>query len=251
MATATNPEDFNIVKSWNEALELAKGYQDQKLIEYYVDNMRSSEPWNKWKLSGKTEAQLSERETVFLLFLMIALADLKKDKIFILDIGGGNGYFAHVARKMLPHIELNWLILESEGCANAYKQFESVSNIRWTHELGNETTPDITIFSCSLQYLEKPFEVLDHAIAISRWLLLMRLPLTDEQINQVTVQKVYYEPHDFSWPCWFFSKELFLRRVSMKSTRKLGYRCLDESVLLKDQTIRLENYLISCDDNFA
>ena len=251
MATATNPKDFNVVKSWNEALELAAGYENQKLIQYYVENMRASEPWNKWKLSEKTETQLSEREIVFLTFLMTALADLKKDKVFILDIGGGNGYFAHVARKMLPHIQLDWLILESEGCANAYKQFESVSNIRWTHELGNETTPDITIFSCSLQYLEKPFEVLDHAIAISRWLLLMRLPLTDEQINQVTVQKVHYEPHHFSWPCWFFSKEQFLSRINMSATRRINYKCLDESVLYKSQTIRFENYLISRDNYFA
>ena len=251
MATSTNPEDFNIVQSWTDALNIATGYQKQKLIEYYVENMRSNEPWNKWKLLEKTEAQLSERETVFLTFLMTAISDLKKDKVSILDIGGGNGYFAHLARKMLPRIQLDWLILESEGCANGYKQFESVSDIRWTHELDSETRPDITIFSCSLQYLEKPFEVLDRAIAISRWLLLMRLPLTDEQINQVTVQKVHYEPHHFSWPCWFFSKEQFLSRIKMSTTRMLWYQCLDESVLFKDQTIRFENYLMSCDNNLA
>ena len=250
MATATNPEDFKVVRSWDDAVDIATGYENQKLIEYYVENMRSNEPWNKWKLSEQTEAQLSERETVFLTFLMTALSDLKKDKVSVLDIGGGNGYFAHLARKTLPRIQLDWLILESEGCANAYKQFESVSDINWTHELDNETKPDITIFSCSLQYLEKPFEVLDRAIANCRWLLLMRLPLTDEQINQVTVQKVYYEPHNFSWPCWFFSKEEFLSRINMKATRKLGYQCLDESVLLNDQTIQFENYLIFCDDNF-
>jgi len=251
MVTSTNPEDFKIVQSWNEAVEIATGYENQNLIKYYLENMKSNEPWNKWKLSGPTEFQLSERETIFLTFLMAALSNLKKDKVSILDIGGGNGYFAHLARRILPHIQLDWIILESEGCANAYKQFESVSDIRWIHELANEIKPDVTIFSCSLQYLEKPFEILDRAMADSRWLLLMRLPLTDEQINQVTVQKVRYEPHNFSWPCWFFSKELFLNRVNVFSTRTLGYKCLDESVLFKNQVIRFENYLISRDDNFT
>ncbi len=182
---------------------------------------------------------------------MTAISDLDKKKVSILDIGGGNGYFAHLSRTMLPRIQLDWLILESEGCANAYKQFESISDVRWTHELKNETRPDITIFSGSLQYLEESFEVLDRALANCRWLLLMRLPLTDEHINQVTVQKVCYGTQHFSWPCWFFSKEQFLGRIKMKATRMLGYKCLDESVLFNDETIRFENYLISCDDNFA
>ncbi len=53
MATTIDPRDFITVQSWNEALDVSTGYENQKLIDYYVENMRSNEPWNKWKLPKK------------------------------------------------------------------------------------------------------------------------------------------------------------------------------------------------------
>jgi len=234
--------------SWSAAVAASSDYESEELITYYQNAMRSTKPWTKFTDFGSNAVKISERELILLTFFGLAINDLHKHKIRVLDIGGGNGYMAHFIRAALPSIQFEWRILETEKCVTAYQQFESVSQLTWSHNQDYKEKFDITLLSCSLQYMERPFSRLSHAIDLTDWLIVMRTPLTNYPHDRAAIQKVRYDNKEFDWPCWFFSEMNFHTQLVKSAKKVISYECLDESSIFEGEVVPLQNFLYKTND---
>ena len=248
VATSINPDEFKTAISWSAAVAASSGYESKELITYYRKAMRLTKPWTKFTDLGSNVVKISERQLILLTFFGLAINDLHKNKIRVLDIGGGNGYMAHFIRAALPSIQFEWQILETEKCVTAYQQFESVSQITWSHNQDYKEKFDITLLSCSLQYMERPFSRLSHAIDLTDWLIVMRTPLTNYPHDRAAIQKVRYDNKEFNWPCWFFSEMNFHTQLVKSAKKVISYECLDESSIFEGEVVPLQNFLYKTND---
>ncbi len=248
MATSVDPDEFKIAVSWSDAVAASSGYESEELIAHYQKAMGLAKPWTKFTDLGSDFMKISERELILLTFFGFPINDLNKNKIRVLDIGGGNGYMAHFIRAALPSIQFEWHILETEKCATAYQQFESISQITWSHNQHYKEKFDITLLSCSLQYMESPFIRLRHAIDRTDWLIVMRTPLTNYPHDRAAIQKVRYDNREFKWPCWFFSEMNFHTQLVKSAKKVISYECLDESSIFEGEEVPLQNFLYKTND---
>ena len=75
--------------------------------------------------------------------------------------------------------------------------------------------PQVCIFSSSLQYLEKPYEVLTDLFQYDiPHILVDRIAFLDTPNDRITIQKVPPAYYDASYPCWFLGKQKFLAFMS-------------------------------------
>jgi putative methyltransferase (TIGR04325 family) len=248
VATSSNPNEFTNTANWSDAVAASTGYESPELISFYRDAMDSVKPWTKFTDHALNMMKVSERELILLTFFGFAIHGIQKKSIRVLDIGGGNGYMAHFIRAALSSIQFEWQILETENCAKAYQKFESVSEITWSYNWDYQEIFDITLFSCSLQYIENPFIRLNHSVKQTDWLVVMRAPLTKCPHDRTAIQRVTYDNRDFGWPCWFFSETNFHTQLDKLASRVISYDCLDESSIFEGEVVALQNFLYKTSD---
>jgi putative methyltransferase (TIGR04325 family) len=126
-------------------------------------------------------------------------------RLSVLDVGGGNGSYYFVMKRLLPNVELAWTVLETPPMVAACRAagdlpFSLVSDLA-------ETTGhfDVVLISGALQYLPDPYQALPRYAAIARWLIATRIPVIDGDADRFTVQIVPPDIHEGSMPVWLFS----------------------------------------------
>ena len=133
----------------------------------------------------------------------------------VLDFGGGLGTSFFQNKPFMNWVpDLEWAIVEQPSfVAQADKLFSS-TQLRFysgIEEGLRETQPQLALLSSSLQYVERPYEVLDaifkekiEVVVIDRTLF------SDESSDYVTQQHVPAEIFSAVIPTWIFSKKKFM-----------------------------------------
>jgi putative methyltransferase (TIGR04325 family) len=207
-------EDFSEVDSWNTAAASSLGYSDKDLVSRMTDKFKSSVSRRLAGLTGNGHlGRLSDRDLHLLTAWSLTVRG--QIRVSVVDVGGGNGYFYDTVHKSHGGFqEIDWLVLESEAFATAYEEAKGGLPIKFAasgaSESSNENMEifDLSIFSCVLQYLEEPFlELRKHR---SRFALIMRLPILNEDEDRFFVQHVKSQDYgEASWPMRIFSKSKF------------------------------------------
>jgi putative methyltransferase (TIGR04325 family) len=204
MATTTQ-ETFFICDSYKEAQESTAGYEDDNLIKDLVLKIKKNPPW---KL--KSSLFIANRQLELLAAIMRIICENKYSHIKVADVGG-NGYLSIVIKNTLPMFSWEWIVFESDKVVKNYRQFESESNIKW--EYSKNILADnynISLFSCTLQYLKNPFKSLKKFAFKSDYLIIMRIPFVDNESHIITKQTFPnngdYQTTNSSWPAWFFQE---------------------------------------------
>lgn len=204
---------FGNYKSWEEALKSSGGYDSAYIAEKVKDAL----------LKVKRGEAVCERDSVLfdkieyswpLLGGLMWVAAQDGGKLSVLDFGGslGSTYFQNL-RFLSSLRDLEWNVVEQDVFVRTGEASFQDNTLRFYRSFNNcyeQAKPNVVLFSCVLQYLERPFEILQQAFDYSpRFIIIDNMPFTS-QADRITVQKVPPEIYTASYPCWLLNKEKFL-----------------------------------------
>jgi putative methyltransferase (TIGR04325 family) len=201
--------------TWKEALKYATGYESEAIIKKTFDS----------SYKVKNGEAVYERDSVLfdeiqyswpLLSALMWIAARSKGELHLLDFGGSLGTTYFQNRKFLRNlVSVTWNIVEQKKVVDLGKKFFEDDQLKFHYSIDSclgPPFPEVILFSGVLQYLEKPFELID---AIQRfsfpYVLIDRTPFVKGDQHKIRVQKVSPKIFDASYPCWFFARERFMR----------------------------------------
>ena len=154
-------------KSWQDARKASTGYDSDVILRKVKTTL----------LEVKNNPDLSERDSVKfnkkvsswpLLSALMWIAAQNDGKLNVIDFGGslGSTYF-HNKFFFDSLKDVRWNIVEQDNFVKCGKSYFETDIVKFYSDLGvcaEKTNAKIIIFSSVLQYLEKPYELLNIAI---------------------------------------------------------------------------------------
>ena len=152
----------------------------------------------------------------------------------IIDFGGslGSTYFQN--RKFLKNLNfLRWSIIEPKKHIRAGKEYFETENLKFYDTIEDCVkieNPDTILFSSVLQYLEKPYELIEYIININfDYIIIDRTGFINYGNNDLlTVQTVHPNIYIASYPCYFFNKPKFINYFLRKYTLVSEFNSIDK-----------------------
>ena len=206
---------FRVAKNWESAVSGSSGYQSPQTIS----TIEGSDPVvDKWTADqnflGNRYLQVASAILSGLNF-----EKLKSDTpLRVLDIGGGLGEYFFLLSDNLPNLKFEWLILETPAlCELAKLKHGESSGISWTNALNDSSqTFDIVLLSSVIQYVEKPYALIELAMQKAPLLIFNRLPLSTNPHNLVCIQRPGLLETKGSYPVHILSEKLFFSYLSAR-----------------------------------
>jgi len=151
-------------KSWEQALKLSNGYNDNRIFERTI---KSAEIVLSKKAKFERDSFLFYKESYDETFLSINKKIKKKiKKIYLCDFGGSLGslYFQH--RSFLKSSTIEWNILEQKHLVKYARDKIKIKNLNFFYNFNFllKKKINVVLFSSSLQYLKNPYQILDKII---------------------------------------------------------------------------------------
>ncbi len=207
---------FTTNLTWQEARESTTGYD----IKTILDKCLAS------ALLVKQGRALYERDSVVfdkieyswpVLSVLMLVAAQNAGELDILDFGGSFATSYYQNRKFLNYLtKVRWSIVEQENfVAKARDNFEDeiLKFYLTIADCKKERNPKVILLSSVIQYLEKPYDFLDEIIAEKFEFIIFDLTgFFNEDRDVLTIQKVWPQIYQASYPCWFFSKTDFFAK---------------------------------------
>ena len=200
---------FRVAKNWESAVSRSSGYQSPQTIS----TIEGADP-----VVDKWTADHNFLGSRYLQVASAFLSGLNPEKlksettIYVLDIGGGLGEYFFLIQDNLPNLKFEWLILETPAlCELAKSKHADSSGVSWTDALNDSSqTFDIVLLSSVIQYVEKPFELIEMAAQKAPLLIFNRLPLSANGHNLVCIQRPGLFESKGSYPVHILSEQLFI-----------------------------------------
>src|SRR3989338_9029153 len=175
-------------KTWHEALAQSKGYQNSTILQKVKDA----------GLKVKAGEAAFERDGVIfaepdypwrIVASLLWIASRESNHLSIMDFGGSLGSLYLQNKKLLSHLDIAWGIVEQKDfVAEGKKHFED-QTLRFFDTIENcaETLrPNCALFGSSLQYLEKPYEILEKTISLQfKYILVDRTAFLKDDVDRL------------------------------------------------------------------
>jgi len=200
--------------TWREATQASTGYDADLILEKTKQAL----------LKVKNGEAAYERDSVLfdeiqyswpLLAGLMWAAARSGGKLNVLDFGGsfGSSYFQN--RVFLRELfEVRWNVVEQHEHVKIGKEFFEDDILRFYPDIdaySAENEPDVIILSGVLQYMEKPYELLDKLFKLnSASIILDRTPFWGGEEDRIFVQQVPPTIYEASYPIWVLSKKTFI-----------------------------------------
>lgn len=145
----------------------------------------------------------------------IALAARKKDRISLLDWGGGIGHYYIISKALLPEVTIDYhckdLPLLCEGGRKLLPEAKFYEN----EEECFASAYDFVLASSSLHYSEDWQRIAQRlALATRSYLYITRFPIVHRLPSFVVVQRPYRHGYQTEYLGWFLNREEFLTQMS-------------------------------------
>ena len=173
-----------------------------------------------------------------LLSALLWVAAKNKGQVNVVDFGGalGSSYFQN--KKFLDALtDIRWNIIEQENFVTTGREYLQDNRLRFyfTMEecIAEQGKPDILIISCALQYMEKPYDLIEKLIAFNiPYIMIDNTPFNFDDRDRITIQKVPPAIYTVSYPCWF------LNYTAVKNSFEKKYSVMSEHI--NDAVIELD-----------
>ena len=206
--------------SWETAKSKCKGYEENQILDKVLTNAlrvkngeipfeRDSVPFDKKVYSFPVLAAL----------LWIALQ--KENKLNVLDFGGSLGTSYYQNQFFLNSLaERHWCIVEQPHFVIEGNKYFADANLHFYNSIKDCTLKfkiDVIFLSGVIQYLEKPYDLLNEIIAEEfEYIIIDRTLFIEKNEDRLTIQKVPRKIYRASYCCWFFSESRFLKTIYQK-----------------------------------
>lgn len=235
---------------WAEAAAAAHGYDAAEILQRNIEATRKV--CNGEAAFERDGVAFGDMQPNFPLAWALARALARHGRLHVLDFGGSLGSTFHQARVMLPQAaDVRWAVVDQAGQVEAGLSEFATDELAFHHSIEAAkcgTDFDVLLLSGSLQYLPKPFELLEQILP-EDWqtIILDRMPFMVDGTTRLTVQHVPASIGAASYPAWFFSEAQVLARLERDyhriadwpgkdSAHNLGRRAVYKGLLFERKT---------------
>ncbi|QQL48422.1 methyltransferase, TIGR04325 family [Mucilaginibacter ginkgonis] len=198
-------------QSWQQALSKTTGYNAGSVLQRV--RAAAAEVKNGRAVYERDAITYDHVEVAYpLLATLLWIASLNGNNLSIIDYGGSLGTSYRQNYPFLKHLKtLQWGLIEQEMFVTEGKANFEDQHLKFYYNLEEclaaQANPQLWLFSSSLQYMEKPYELLQHVKDSGiEFFMIDRTAFIDEPDDRLTIQSVPPAFYDASYPCWFFSE---------------------------------------------
>ena len=233
---------FIQVDTWADAVRTAYGYQDPGVI---TSALSAHGEVHDHKLATHVDARTLQIAAALSKLCTNWSSDLT---VRILDIGGADGRHERLIRPLLHGLNFEWTVLETAGMVENLGRLPADTNrLTWITDISQYVgSADVVLMSSVLQYVEKPYELLEEASKRGRFLLINRLPLIDSDDDVPTVQHLRMYGHRGSYPAWFLSRRRLLGCVEELGEVLMTWDVPEDRPVLHFREVGTQGLLIKC-----
>lgn len=210
--------------AWEAAVEQASGYDAQLILE----KVKSA------TLQVKAGKAAFERDTKLfdkpqyvypVLSGLLKVAAMKGGSLRVLDFGGalGSSYFA--CRSFMGEAcQLDWHIVEQAHFSLCGREVIAEAGLNFYDKISEVPQVDVVLLSSVLQYLEKPYVVLEQLRDLgTQSILIDRTPFYEKNGEKLTIQTVPPEIYPASYPCWLLDEKKVCQILGDKYVLQVDY----------------------------
>lgn len=173
-----------------------------------------------------TNEEIRSHNTMMAYAYALALAAHKKDRLSMLDWGGGIGHYYLLAQALLPDVEIEYHCKDVPVLCDYGAQLFPRQHF-YLDEHCFDRDYDIVLASTSLQYTEKWQPLLKRlACAASGYLYIANLPTVQQAPSFVFIQRPYHYGYNTEYLAWCLNRTEFLHmaeRAGLKLVREFIY----------------------------
>ena len=207
-------------KSWENARSKCIGYDETQILEKVLASA----------LKVKNGEIPFERDSVafdkkILSFPVLAalmwIAVQKNQKLNVLDFGGSLGTSYYQNQLFLNSLsEFNWCIVEQPHFVSEGIKSFADDNLHFFYSIDEcliKYNINIVLLSSVIQYLEKPYDILEEIISKKfEYIIIDRTLFVDRNEDRLTIQTVPKKIYKASYCCWLLSESRFLTALTNK-----------------------------------
>ncbi|KYJ86925.1 TIGR04325 family methyltransferase [Sulfurovum riftiae] len=159
--------------------------------------------------------------------LMFCAAKMEGE-LAVLDLGGSLGSTYYQNKKFLDKLKnVTWNIVEQKHFVDTGKEEFEDDRLKFFYDVDEciiKERPDVLLLSSVLQYIEKPYELLEDILRNDfEYILIDRTPFSKKGNDEIKLQVVTPDIYEASYPCWFFNELEFI-----KYFEKQGYGLVEK-----------------------
>ncbi len=133
----------------------------------------------------------------------------------MLDFGGSLGSTYYQNKKFLDKLDyVSWAIVEQKHFVDIGKKEFEDDRLKFFYnvdECMEKEKSNILLFSGVLQYIEKPYKLLDNILKNDFEYILIDRTSFSKTTEKIKMQVVPPSIYEASYPCWFFSELKFVK----------------------------------------
>lgn len=196
--------------TWEAAVAASSGYDTKVIFERVKDAARAVRDGEAlWERDSTCFYQ--EEYNWQLLACLMSVAARSAGKLNVLDYGGalGSTYMQH--RKILGTLtDISWSVVEQPHVVSCGKAEFTLGALNFFSDIDqcfSARAINVILFSSVLQYLERPYELLETINKISSAAIIIdRTPIAKSG-EKITIQHVPRSIYSASYPCRFLDKQ--------------------------------------------
>jgi putative methyltransferase (TIGR04325 family) len=180
-------------RNWSDALTQSTGYSDEAILQRVIEASREV-------VAGRAAYErdsilFAEAAVPFQLVAgILRSAAMDRGRVRVVDIGGSLGSTYRQCRSFLSTLEsLEWHIVEQAKFVDAGKKEFSTPELQFhaaIDDVPSEGTPSTFLLSSSLQYIERPYELLSSLTTMpARHLVIDRTPISEAANDRLSIQQ--------------------------------------------------------------
>jgi putative methyltransferase (TIGR04325 family) len=218
---------------WNEARALSAGYDSDIILEKTREAM----------LKVKNGEYAFARDSVLfdkiqypvpILTGLLKAAAANNGELNVLDFGGSLGTSYYQYRNFLKQMKkLAWNIVEQPKFVACGKRFFENTELKFYYSVEDccrEEKPHTALLSGVIQYIEKPYSLLEDIMKRNFcYLLLDRTAFLKKGLDRLTIEKVPARIYNCSYPIWFFNYDNFVARLSSRYELITAFDSIDKA----------------------
>jgi len=233
--------------NWKTALEHSTSYHSAELFEKV--KIAALKVKNGEAAFERDSVVFDEIQYPFpLLACLQRISSARNNCLNVLDFGGSLGSTYFQCRNFLLGLDhLKWSIIEQPHFVEYGKKHIADDTLEFYDSIDEALTidkPDVILLSSVLQYIERPYELLDKMkLANVEYILFDRTPCSSNSTEQITIQTVPSSIYSASYPAWVFDCNGIATYFSGTHRLLLGFDADDEEINMGDIQVKFKGFL--------
>lgn len=223
------PADWEYVREGWLGAGRTRGWNVAGIVEFqkarwdaYAESLRGAGPLavNHEESEELNSGKLRDHNTLVSYAYVVALAAHQKQRMSLLDWGGGLGHYYLLSRAVLPGVEIDYYCHDFPLLCRAGREVLPSVHFMETPEECFVLRYDLVLASSSVWYEENWRSLLDHLTAIaSPYLYVTRMIFVERTTSYVAIQRPSAAGYRTEYPCWILNREEFLEHVCSRGMK--------------------------------